>query len=109
MNYTALVALIESTTQNNDPTFIATIPDFVRTAERRIYMESHLPSTRKVAVLATPTAWATGVVVAAEDLKTATVAVGGFYIGQVIASTAAGRQALRLTQVRQLFGLLVGL
>lgn len=47
MNYTELSALIQSTTQNDDPVFLATIDRFIQTAERRIYMEAKLPSTRK--------------------------------------------------------------
>jgi len=47
MNYTSLAALIESTTQNNEPTFVATIPTFVQMAERQIHMEARLPSARK--------------------------------------------------------------
>jgi len=47
MNYAALFAQIQDTTQNNDPVFIANIDGFIQTAERRIYMEAALPSTRK--------------------------------------------------------------
>jgi len=47
MNYAALSALIESTTQNNDPVFLANIDRFIQMAERRIHMEANLPSSRK--------------------------------------------------------------
>jgi len=47
MNYAALAALIESTTQNNDPVFLANIDRFIQMAERRIHMEANLPSSRK--------------------------------------------------------------
>lgn len=47
MNYAQLSALIQSTTQNDDPVFVATIDRFIQTAERRIYMEAKLPATRK--------------------------------------------------------------
>lgn len=47
MNYTALSAAIQDFTQNNEATFVANIPLFVRTAERMIYMEANLPATRK--------------------------------------------------------------
>lgn len=47
MNYAALTTLIEATTQNNDPVFLANIDRFIQTAERRIHMEANLPSSRK--------------------------------------------------------------
>ena len=46
MNYAQLVARIQDTTQNNDPTFITNIPLFVGTAEIRIHTEARLPSAR---------------------------------------------------------------
>lgn len=47
MNHAELAALIQSTTQNNDVLFVATIDRFIQMAERRIYTEAKMPSTRK--------------------------------------------------------------
>lgn len=47
MNYAALLQQVQDTTQNNETTFVANIPGFVKTAERMIYMEAGLPGTRK--------------------------------------------------------------
>jgi len=47
MNYTELHALIISTTQNDDTTFVAAVDGFIKMAERRIHQEANLPSSRK--------------------------------------------------------------
>lgn len=47
MNYAQLSALVQSTTQNSEAVFVATIDRFIQTAERRIYQEAKLPVTRK--------------------------------------------------------------
>jgi hypothetical protein len=53
MNYTALYNLVQDTTQNNDPVFLTNIDRFIQTAERRIYTEAKVPSTRKTTTGAT--------------------------------------------------------
>lgn len=47
MNYTELVAAIESYTQNYETDFIANIPTFVKQAEQRIYNTVLIPAIRK--------------------------------------------------------------
>lgn len=47
MNYSDLFDLIQTTTQNDEATFVATIDRFIQTAERRIYTEAKIPATRK--------------------------------------------------------------
>lgn len=47
MNYAELVANIQTYTQNYEQTFVATIPLFVKEAERRIYNSVQLPVQRK--------------------------------------------------------------
>jgi len=47
MNYTELVAAIQSYTDNQEATFVATIPTFVRQAEERIFRSVMIPELRK--------------------------------------------------------------
>ena len=47
MNYAALVADIQSYTQNYESTFVASIPVFVQQAEERIYNSVQIPALRK--------------------------------------------------------------
>lgn len=47
MNYAELVTAIEDTCQTTETSFVAHIPDFVRTAEQRIYNAVQLPNLRK--------------------------------------------------------------
>ncbi len=47
MNYAALVADIQSYTQNYESTFVANIPVFVQQAEERIYNSVQIPALRK--------------------------------------------------------------
>lgn len=49
MTYAELVALIQSYTEYSESDFVATIPDFVRNAEERIYRSVQLPAGRKEA------------------------------------------------------------
>lgn len=42
MNYAELVAAIQHYTENDEPTFVAHIPDFVRNTERRIFHAAQL-------------------------------------------------------------------
>lgn len=48
MNYAELTSLIEQYTENDEATFVANIPTFVRLAEERIYRLVKLPKLRKV-------------------------------------------------------------
>lgn len=50
MNYAALSAAIQNFTQNVESTFVASIPTFVKTAERRIYNTAKLPFFRKTQI-----------------------------------------------------------
>lgn len=50
MNYAELQSAIVAETENTDPSFEASIPMFVRNAEKRIYQAVKLPSMRKNAV-----------------------------------------------------------
>lgn len=50
MNYAELQSAIVAETENTDTTFAASIPTFVRNAEKRIYQAVKLPSMRKNAV-----------------------------------------------------------
>jgi len=47
MNYTTLKQSIQDITQNYETTFVASIDQFIKLAERRIHMEANLPSSRK--------------------------------------------------------------
>jgi hypothetical protein len=47
VNYAALVADIQSYTQNYESTFVASIPVFVQQAEERIYNSVQIPALRK--------------------------------------------------------------
>jgi hypothetical protein len=47
MNYTELYDAIIAETENTDDTFIATVPIFVRNAEKRIYQAVKIPALRK--------------------------------------------------------------
>jgi hypothetical protein len=65
MDYAALTtAIIDMSSDNNDPTFVANIPVFIQNAEKRIYQAAKIPKFRKNATaytapsspyLATPT------------------------------------------------------
>jgi len=44
MNYAELVQAVEAFTANNDATFVANIPNFVRAAEKRVYNAVNLPA-----------------------------------------------------------------
>lgn len=55
MNYTALSAQIIATTQNNDATFVASVPLFIQTAEVRIHTEAALPSARTTTAVGSTT------------------------------------------------------
>lgn len=46
MNYSTLNQQIQQYLQNDESTFVASIPDFVRLAERKIYDAAQLPVTR---------------------------------------------------------------
>ena len=52
MNYAELQSAIVAETENTDTSFAASIPTFVRNAEKRIYQAVKLPSMRKNAVSA---------------------------------------------------------
>jgi hypothetical protein len=47
MSYSILVDNLVTLTQNNDPVFLAAVPGFITMAERQIYNQAKLPSTRK--------------------------------------------------------------
>jgi hypothetical protein len=47
MNYATLKQAIQDITQNYETTFVASIDQFIKIAERRIHMEANLPSSRK--------------------------------------------------------------
>jgi hypothetical protein len=47
VNYQQLSDAIVATTENTDPTFVDSIPLFVRNAERRIYQAVKIPALRK--------------------------------------------------------------
>lgn len=47
MNYAELYAAILAETENNDDTFVANIPLFVKNAEKRIYQAVKIPALRK--------------------------------------------------------------
>jgi hypothetical protein len=48
MDYTSLVAAIQDTSsENDDPTFVSNIPVFVNNAEKRIYQIVKIPALRK--------------------------------------------------------------
>jgi hypothetical protein len=47
MNYAQLSQLVQDTTSNYEPIFVANIPNFVRAAEQRIYNSVQLPASRK--------------------------------------------------------------
>jgi hypothetical protein len=47
MNYAELTAAVVAETENNDPTFIGSIPLMVRNAEKRIYQAVKIPVLRK--------------------------------------------------------------
>lgn len=53
MNYSELVTAITRHTQNDETTFVAEIPNFVRMAEKRIYNELQLLVARKSVTTAT--------------------------------------------------------
>lgn len=61
MNYTELVNLIQQYTDNDETTFVANIPTFVKLAEEKIYRYVKLPKLRKVstAVVSTSTQYIT--------------------------------------------------
>jgi hypothetical protein len=48
MNYATLVDLIKQYTEEDETTFVANIPNFVKLAEERIYRHVKLPKMRKV-------------------------------------------------------------
>jgi hypothetical protein len=48
MNYVELTAAIQQYCSNSESSFVANIPNFVKTAEERIYNSVQLPVTRKV-------------------------------------------------------------
>jgi hypothetical protein len=52
VNYAELQSAIVAETENTDTSFAASIPTFVRNAEKRIYQAVKLPSMRKNAVSA---------------------------------------------------------
>lgn len=79
MNYTALKQQIQDTTQNNDTTFLANIDGFIKTAERRIYLEAAIPGTRKNA---------TGVTVAGN--RSVTLPTDYIYLKSVEITTVTG-------------------
>lgn len=47
MNYTELSDAVLAETENNDTTFVANIPVFVKNAEKRIYQAVKIPNLRK--------------------------------------------------------------
>ena len=47
MNYTELIASIQTYTQNSEATFVAELPTFVKQAEDRIYHMVQLPALRR--------------------------------------------------------------
>jgi len=47
MNYAELVIAIQDYTQNNEQTFVDSIPTFVKQAEKRIYNSTQLPALRR--------------------------------------------------------------
>lgn len=47
MNYTELYDAVVAETENNDTTFLANIPTFVKNAEKRIYQAVKIPVLRK--------------------------------------------------------------
>lgn len=49
MNYAELVAAVQEYTANDDATFVANIPNFVRAAELRIYNAADLPAKSRYA------------------------------------------------------------
>lgn len=53
MTYTELVAAIKAYTENEETSFVANIPVFVRNAEQRIYNSVQLPALRKTVTLQT--------------------------------------------------------
>lgn len=53
MDYTSLYDAIVATTENDDDSFLANIPTFVRNAEKRIYQAVKIPALRKNAVSTT--------------------------------------------------------
>ncbi len=53
MDYAALVSAIKAYTENEETSFVANIPVFVRNAEQRIYNSVQLPALRKTVTLQT--------------------------------------------------------
>lgn len=56
MNYATLYAAVVDETENNDTTFVANIPTFVKNAEKRIYQAVKIPALRKSSTSLTFTA-----------------------------------------------------